>query len=130
MRPLLLALLAASSAAPALRGQTTQDPRQAILAARDTVWRAWFSNDTALLRRFIPPAAATAEGAGTMHWGDRAEIASGARQFAGTGRGLIDLRFANTDVAQTGQSAIVRSYYTFVVDAAGKQDTSRGRATE
>ncbi len=39
-----------------------QGTEQALIAARDTVWRAFFRNDTALLRRFIPPSAATLEG--------------------------------------------------------------------
>src|ERR1044071_5051335 len=60
-----------------------------IVAARDTVWRAWFTNDTALLRRSIPPAAATYEG---TRWNDRKDIVNGARGFAASKARLVDVK--------------------------------------
>jgi len=100
-----------------------------ILAARDTVWRAWFSNDTALLRRFIPPAAAVIEGTGRK-WSDRKEIIDEARDLAASGARLVDVKFANTEIQRVGHSALVRSNYRVVSQSGARPDTSRGRATE
>src|SRR3954471_6506088 len=86
------------------------DTNREILAARDTVWRAWFSNDTALLRRFIPPAAAVIEGTGRK-WSDRKEIIDEARDLAASGARLVDVKFANTEIQRVGHSALVRSNY-------------------
>jgi hypothetical protein len=105
------------------------DPDREILAARDTVWRAWFSNDTALLRRFIPPAAAVVEGA-EQKWSDRKEILDGARGLASSGVQLVDVKFANTEIQRVGHSALVRSNYRVVTRSGARADTSRGRATE
>ena len=130
MRRLSLLIAALTSTVAAELLAQSPDPHRQLLAARDTVWRAWFANDTAVLRRFIPPGAATAEGAGTMRWSDRNEIARSARRFVASGRKLVDIAFDNTTIAETPSSALVRSYYRYITDSAGRRDTVRGRATE
>jgi hypothetical protein len=127
-----LTILAALVAVNVTAGAQVGDAdRQQLLAARDTVWRAWFANDTAALRRLIPPAAATYEGAsGRAVWNDRSKIMSDARQFAGTNRKLAQLAFTNTTISRWAGTAIVRSSYEYVIEGGGKRDTSRGRATE
>lgn len=101
-----------------------------ILAARDTVWHAWFSNDTAVLRRVLPPATTAAEGSDTTRWTDRAAIMNGSRQFASSGSRLERIDFANTRVSLAGDVAVVTSNYRLVMRNAKGVDTSRGRATE
>jgi len=123
----LLALGFATSTATA---QTTGLERE-LFAARDTVWRAWFRNDTALLRRFIPPAAATIEGRDReARWNSRTDIMAGARGFARSPSRFIDVIFENTHVSSSGHSALVQSNYALIVETNGKRDTTRGRATE
>lgn len=125
---ILIGLLVMATMAHPLGAQNADTERQ-LVAARDTIWRAFFRNDTALLRRYLPPAAATLEG--TEHrWSNRNQIAQSARDFVRGRNTLVSLTFANTDIAQTGHSALVRSNYQTVVESGGRRDTSRGRATE
>src|SRR5471032_3171437 len=103
MKTLALLLLASGVATP-LVAQTAE---KELLAARDTVWRAFFHNDTALLRRYIPPASATAEGSAEVRWSSRADIMADSRRFAGSTSHLIDVRFSNTQISMAGHSALV-----------------------
>src|ERR1043165_6156741 len=74
---------------------------RAILAARDSVWRGWFTNYTVLLHRFIPPAAAVLDGS-PARWSDRKAILDDARGFASMKARLIDVTFENTEIQRTG----------------------------
>lgn len=124
MKTLILVLAAVGK----LSAQSPNGDRQ-LLAARDTVWRAWFRNDTALLHRFIPPAAATLEGR-EQRWNSRREILDGSRSFAQSRQRFVDVLFQNTHISREGESALVQSNYAVIIEANGKRDTTRGRATE
>ena len=126
MRTLALLLLLAPSVPTPLAAQGVE---QQLVAARDTVWRAFFRNDTALLRRYIPPAAASAEGSSRVRWSTRADMMADARASA-QARKLVDLKFSDTKVTTLGQSAILQSSYEVITESGGRRDTSRGRATE
>jgi hypothetical protein len=126
-RTLVVSWLAATAAAAPLRAQSTD---QQLVAARDTVWRAFFHNDTALLRRFVPPAAASLEGPGGGRWNTRSAIMNGARSFVKGGSQLVDLQFANTQITMSGHTAIVRSNYTVITATGARADTTFGRASE
>lgn len=115
--------------APPIAAQSAEVTRQ-LLAARDTVWRAWFTNDTALLRRYIPPAAASVEGAQEVRWSDRKAILAGARGFTDSKSRLVDIKFSNTRIAPSGHTALVRSNYQLILESGNRRDTTRGRATE
>jgi ketosteroid isomerase-like protein len=119
---LLPGIAAAQSVSPTIEKQ--------ILAARDTVWRAWFANDTAALRRLLPPAATAAEGSGATRWTDRTAILQGSQRAAASGSRLERIDFANTRISLTGDVAVVTSNYRLVMHTAKGADTSRGRATE
>src|SRR5690242_4752940 len=103
---------------------------QQLIAARDTVWRAWFANDTVLLHRFIPPSAAAAEGGETLGWSDHKAIFSGARQMAASGAKLEQLDFFGTQIDASGNSAIVRSRFRYIIRHGARVDTSSGTAAE
>lgn len=126
MKTLALVLLASSVTTPL----AAQSVEKQLAAARDTVWRAFYHNDTALLRRYIPPALATAEGSAQMRWGTRADIMADSRRFADSKSHLVDVKFSNTQISATGPSALVRSNYEVIVESGGRVDTTRGRATE
>src|SRR6516162_8460397 len=101
-------LLALGLAAGTVNAQDTKLERE-LIAALDTVWRAWFHNDTTLLRRFIPQAAATLEGRDReTRWNTRADIIAGARGFADSKRRFVDVMFENTQITPSGHSALVQ----------------------
>ncbi|HVT37969.1 MAG TPA: nuclear transport factor 2 family protein [Gemmatimonadaceae bacterium] len=128
MKPFTLLLIVAGLARP-LSGQSPDVQRQ-LVAARDTVWHAWFSNDTALLRRYLPPAAASVEGPASKQWNNRERMIEGARAFATSKARLMDLRFVNTQFAFAGHSALVRSDFQLVMETGSHRDTTSGHATE
>jgi hypothetical protein len=122
-------VLAALGGAPQLGAQNPTTAQQ-LIAARDTVWRAWFANDTVLLRRFVPAAATAAEGGETMKWSDRRTILEGARRSAASGAKLAQLDFAGTQIDASGNSAIVRSHFRYILQHGQRADTSSGTAAE
>lgn len=129
MRALALLFLAAAAACESAAAQSGPYDKQ-LIAARDTVWRAYFNNDTVLLKRYIPPAAATLEGSPDVRWNTRADIVAGARRFAASKARLLDLAFFNTAIVYAGHSALVHSNYRLVTESAGRRNTTHGRATE
>lgn len=110
----------------------SKDVERQLLAARDTVWRAWYANDTAALSRILPGASAAAESRGqsAINWSDRAQILNGSREFASRGGRLERIEFAGTRIAVDGSVAVLTSNYTAVTRNGGRTDTARGRATE
>src|SRR5690242_20440661 len=104
MKTLIAASLTVCASLPLTAQPTTT---QQLVAARDTVWRAWFANDTALLRRFIPQSAAAAEGGATLTWSDRGAILAGSQRIASSGAKLEKLDSFGTQVDASGNSAIV-----------------------
>jgi hypothetical protein len=126
-----LALLAVAPRA-ALTQPISKETERQLLAARDTIWHAWFSNDTAALSRILPHASAAAENRGTdpIRWADRATIMNGAEQFASAGGRLEHIAFAGTRIALQGSVAVVTSNFTAVTRSTRGLDTARGHATE
>src|SRR5689334_4763283 len=125
-RRTLVASLVLARAVPA---QTPSVQRQ-ILATRDTVWRAWFANDTARLNRLLPRSTTAGEGASQVQWADREAILEQSREFARGGGKLEHLDFANTQVSQAGDVAVVNADYRTVTRTSSRVDTTRGHATE
>jgi hypothetical protein len=128
MKTLTIALAGLCIARPL----TAQAPTtaQQLIAARDTVWRAWFANDTVLLHRFIPTSAAAAEGGAAVRWSDRRAILASAHASAVSGVKLAQLDFAGTQIDASGNSAMVRSRFRLVLQHGQKTDTSTGVAAE
>jgi hypothetical protein len=113
----------------------TSDPdpatRRDILSARESVWRAWFANDTAQLRRLIPDVLAAGDGGGeTDHWSDRSATMEQARRFVASGGRLEKLAFGETEIRLMGEVAVVFSRYAVDVTGGGLPSHMAGRATE
>jgi len=115
-----------------VRPLSAQTPtvQEQVLAARDTVWRAWFANDTARLNRLLPHATAAGEGTPEVQWADRKAILDQSRAFAHAGSRLERLDFANTQISLAGDVAVVNADYRMVTRNASRADTTRGHATE
>jgi hypothetical protein len=103
--------------------------RQRILAAREAVWKAWFSNDRATLERLIPEETIAID-SGQEGWSDRAAVLAGAKRFAESGGQLVRLEFPKTEIQVYGNTVIIYTTYVYETDVNGQRSTATGRATE
>ena len=126
----ILAFVAGAIAVTTSLAAQAPSLEQQLVAARDTVWRAYFRSDTTLLRRYIPPAAAVVEGSAEVRWSDRGDIMRSAGRMIDSKSRFIDVVFSNTQIAPSGHSALVQSNYAIIRESNGRRDTTRGRATE
>ena len=107
----------------------TPETRAHILAKRDAVWKAWFTNDRAMLDKLIPQEA-IALNDGESNWSDRAAILDGAKKFAESGAKLVRLEFPKTEMQVYGDTVIIYTTYLYETEMNGKRNTSSGRGTE
>ena len=103
--------------------------RQRILAAREAVWKAWFSNDRATLERLIPEETIAIDN-GQDGWSDRAAVLEGAKRFAESGGKLVRLEFPKTEIQVYGNTIIIYTTYVYETEVNGQRSTASGRATE
>jgi Domain of unknown function (DUF4440) len=103
--------------------------KQRLLAAREAVWRDFFSNNRAHLEETIP-LETVAINAGEQEWENREQILAGARQFAESGGKLTRLEFPKTEIQVYGNVAVLYSRYLYEIAVQGKSQTHSGRATE
>jgi hypothetical protein len=103
--------------------------REALLSAREKVWRAWFAGDRAALEAMIPDEA-IAIGDGDGAWEGRAQILADSERFAKSGAKLVRLEFPRTDVQVYGSTFVLYTTYVFEVESGGKRETTSGRGTE
>ena len=100
-----------------------------VLAAREAVWRAWFTNDRAVLERMLP------EDFIGVGWGggpfeSRSDTVKSAAEFATSGGTLRELTFSGDRVQTRGNTVTVVSNYTVVIGTAGQTTRQTGRPTE
>ena len=107
----------------------TQQIRERILAAREAVWRAWFTNNRALLEKLIPDEAIAID-SGEENWSNKAAILAGAKSFADSGGKLVRLEFPKTEIQVYGNTVILYTTYIYETEMNGKRSTSSGRGTE
>lgn len=107
----------------------TPQIRQRILAAREAVWKAWFTNDRAALERLIPEETIAIDN-GAEGWSDRAAVLAGAKRFAESGGKLVRLEFPKTEIQVYGNTVIIYTTYLYETEVNGNRSTSSGRATE
>ena len=82
------------------------DDRSEILRVRESVWRAWFANDTKTLRKLVPPDTIVIT-AGEDRWKTQAEVFQSAADFQKEGGKLIRLEFPRTEIQRFGEVVIV-----------------------
>jgi hypothetical protein len=106
--------------------------RQRILAVREAVWKAWFTNDKATLERLVPEDVIAIDGGdgSSETFSDRKKIFAEAQSFADSGAKLVKLEFPKTEIQVYGNTVIVYTTYLVETEANGKRNTQRGRATE
>lgn len=111
-----------------LRAEARQSDTE-LLKVRETVWRAWFAGDVAVLRQRVP-ADTIVISAGDKEWKSRVDVLSEAAQFHGSGAKLVRLEFPKTLIQHFGNVAIIWSEYVLETESGGKRSLSSGRATE
>lgn len=109
------------------RAQVNDD--DAILRCRESVWRAWFANDTKTLQELVP-AEAIAISPSEDEWHTQADILRGAAEFRAQGGKLIRLEFPRTRIQRYGDTAFVYSQFILETEVSGKRSLAGGRATE
>jgi hypothetical protein len=102
-----------------------QDERGQILKVRESVWRAWFANDTKALGRLVPP-----ESSDEAKWKNQADVLRTAAEFQAGGGKLLRLEFPRTEIQGFGDVAIIWTSYVVETEENGKRSVSSGRATE
>jgi hypothetical protein len=103
--------------------------RQHILAGREAVWKAWFTNDRAALEKLIPEEVISID-ANEEGWSNRAKIFEGAKRFVDAGSKLLRLEFPKTEMQVYGHAVIIYTTYLFETEVGGQRSTASGRATE
>jgi hypothetical protein len=107
----------------------TPQLREQVLTAREAVWRAYFANDQAALKRLIPDEVIAIDN-GVEEWSNRAAILMSAQRFADSGGKLVRLEFPKTELQIYGNTIIVYTTYSYEIEMTGKRTTQSGRGTE
>ena len=109
--------------------QAPAESRKALLEARESVWRAFFSNDRPTLERLLPEETLVMD-SGTPGVGNREGVLESAERFAKSGAKLVRLEFPTTEIQYYGNVAIIYSTYLYEIEDHGKLTPSNGRITE
>jgi ketosteroid isomerase-like protein len=121
-------LMALAAVVPAF-AQAGGEDRDAMLKAREAVWRAWFAGDVATLKQLVPADTIVISG-GEKAFKHQAEILQSASEFHASGGRLVSLEFPHTEVQRFGDVAVTWSTFRLETDVKGKRSVDAGRATE
>jgi ketosteroid isomerase-like protein len=127
IRLLFVAITVIVTLASTASSQSKEDA--AILQCRETVWRAWFANDSKTLAELVPPEAISISPS-EDEWQTQADILRGADEFQAQGGKLIRLEFPRTKIQRYGDVAFVYSQFLLETETSGKRSLATGRATE
>lgn len=105
------------------------DDREKLLQVRESVWRAWFANDTKALEKLVPGDTIVIS-SGEGKWKHQVEVFQTAAQFQAEGGKLVRLEFPRTEIQWFGNVAVIYSQYLLETEVAGKRSVSSGRVTE
>jgi ketosteroid isomerase-like protein len=124
-----VALMALVAMVPACAWGAGTEDRDAILKAREAVWRAWFAGDIPTLQRLVPAETIVISG-GEEAWKHQAEVLQSSAAFHASGGKLVKLEFPHTEVQRFGDVAVTWSTYRLEMEMKGKRSVDAGRATE
>jgi hypothetical protein len=111
-------------------GLPAQRPNdEALLRARESVWRAWFAGDTRTLQALVPPETIVMSG-GEKEWKHQSDVLRSSAEFHSKGGKLVRLEFPRTEVQHFGDVAIVWSSYVVETEVDGKRSLGSSRVTE
>ena len=109
----------------------TPQLREQILAAREAVWRSYFTNDQTALAKLVPAETIVLENSPEKPFVRQAEVLQSAKELAQSGARLIRLTFPQTEMQVYGNTAIIYTTYLYELEnKQGARHTSTGRATE
>jgi ketosteroid isomerase-like protein len=103
--------------------------RARLLADREAVWRAFFSNDRTQLEQLLPEETIGVN-AQQEPWLDRDGILRAAADIAASGAKLLSLAFPKTEIQCYGDVAILYTMYRYETEVDGKRSLCQGRGTE
>lgn len=126
---MLLAVSSLAAAADKRSSAPSDSLRAELLAARETVWKAWFDNDQEALRRLLPEELVAINN-GEQQWQGLKETLDSAVQFKAGGSKLISLKFEKTEIQVYGDVAVLYSIFALETEEKGKRIKTSGRATE
>ena len=105
--------------------------RDQLLAARESVWRAYFTNDQATLDKLVPADTIVLEGPLDSPFVRKPQILADAARAAASGSKLVRLEFPKTEMQVYGTTVILYTTYLYELEnAQGQRQTSTGKATE
>lgn len=98
--------------------QEEEELRKTLLALRESVWRAYFGNDVALLNRTFRPSTVSLSDppAGLRNL---SQIMADSKEFAEQGVRLVSLEFPHTEIRFYEQTAVLYSDYRYQTEAGG-----------
>lgn len=106
---------------------TAPDP--AILALRETAWRAWFAGDDATLAELLPPEF-VGIGMGDGPFDDLPRTLAASRAFHAAGGRLLALDFPQTQAQRFGNVVVFYGRFSLTLVSDGKEQQLAGRLTE
>lgn len=104
------------------------DDKKELLAAREAVWRDFFTNNTSHLTESLPPEFIAIELG--EKWSTRDDELAASKSFVEKGGKLVRLEFPQNEFQMYGYMAILYSKYLCETEMDGKRTTLSGRATE
>jgi ketosteroid isomerase-like protein len=105
--------------------------RDQLFAAREKVWRAFFSNDRASLAALVPDEAIVLEGPLDAPFVRKPQVLEEAQRAAAGGSTLVRLEFPKTEMQVYGTTVILYTTYLYELEnAQGQRRTTTGKATE
>jgi len=126
-RFLAISLVSMSLWMGGLRAQEQDNAK--LLQVRESVWRAFFANDTKTLADLVPPETISL-GPGRDGWENQADILRDAADFQAKGGKLIRLEFPRTEVRRYSDVAVTYSEFLYEIELNGKRSVTTGRAME
>jgi len=111
-------------------GRLTPVDQKALFTARESVWRAFFSNDSAQLEKLVPAEALAIDGTATNAINKRADILESSKKVSQAGK-LVRLEFPKTEMQLYGDTAILYTTYVLELESApDRRTTQTGRGVE